>query len=53
MRRLIRTYVIEHANGRKLPPWLYYALFDREYFSLAVDADRQARQRIAGGDDRA
>ena len=22
VRRLIRTYVIEHANGRKLPPWL-------------------------------
>jgi hypothetical protein len=22
VRRLIREYVIEHANGRKLPPWL-------------------------------
>jgi hypothetical protein len=21
--------------GRKLPPWLYYRLFDREYFALA------------------
>lgn len=23
--------------GRKLPAWLYYRLFDREYFALAVD----------------
>ena len=22
VRRLIREYVIEHAGGRKLPPWL-------------------------------
>jgi N-acetylglucosamine malate deacetylase 2 len=21
--------------GRKLPPWLYYRLLDREYFALA------------------
>ena len=24
--------------GRKLPPWLYYAIFDREYFNLAPQA---------------
>ena len=22
--------------GRRLPPWLYYRLFDREYFTLAA-----------------
>ena len=25
--------------GRKLPPWLYYRLFDREYFTLAAKTD--------------
>ena len=29
VRRLIRTYVIENANGRKLPPWLADAPGDR------------------------
>ena len=24
--------------GRKLPPWLYYRLFDREYFALAFES---------------
>ncbi len=30
--------VIEDVQpyGRKLPPWLYYRLFDREYFTLAA-----------------
>ena len=29
VRRLIRTYVIENANGRKLPPWLADAPAER------------------------
>ena len=38
VRRLIRTYVIENAHGRKLPPWLADAPGDR-----ADRADRAAR----------
>ena len=29
VRRLIRMYVIENANGRRLPPWLADAPADR------------------------
>jgi len=44
VRRLIRTYVIENANGRKLPPWLADAPADR--------ADRAARAARGDRGDR-